>query len=142
MAVTHDRYFLDNVAEWILELDRDRFLTRELLKLAGAKARAHGAEGRQEANKQKVMARELEWVRSSQKARAKGKARLNAYEDLLKEDKANERIQAGTIFIPPGERLGDVVIDAKGLSKGFEEKLLFENELPNPTWRDGRCDRW
>ena len=130
VAVTHDRYFLDNVAEWILELDRGTGIPYKgnYSSWLEQKQERMALEGRQEANKQKVMARELEWVRSSQKARqAKGKARLNAYEDLLKEDKANERIQAGTIFIPPGERLGDVVIDAKGLSKGFEEKLLFEN---------------
>lgn len=130
VAVTHDRYFLDNVAEWILELDRGHGIPYKgnYSSWLEQKQERLALEGRQEANKQKVMARELEWVRSSQKARqAKGKARLNAYEDLLREDKANERIQAGTIFIPPGERLGDVVIDAKGLSKGFEEKALFED---------------
>ena len=132
VAVTHDRYFLDNVAEWILELDRGTGIPYKgnYSSWLEQKQERMALEGRQEANKQKVMARELEWVRSSQKARqAKGKARLNAYEDLLKEDKANERIQAGTIFIPPGATVG--VIGGNGVGKTTLCRIMTGAETPD-----------
>jgi sulfate-transporting ATPase len=130
MAVTHDRYFLDNVAEWILELDRGRgipfsgnyssWLEQKLARLA--------MEQKQADARQRTLARELEWVRMGAKARqAKGKARLSAYEQLLAEandPKASARELE--IAIPPGPRLGDKVIDVAGLRKGYGEKLLIE----------------
>ena len=129
IAVTHDRYFLDNVAGWILELESGRgfpFEGNYTSWLEQKKIRAE-QQGRQEARRQKALSRELEWVRCSQKARqAKGKARLNNYESLLQEA-PEERLQAGTIYIPPGERLGDVVFEAKAVSKGFGERLLFDD---------------
>jgi ATP-binding cassette ChvD family protein len=129
VAVTHDRYFLDNVAGWILELDRGRgipyqgnysgWLEQKQARLA--------VEEKQSSARQRTLARELEWVRMGAKARhAKSKARLGAYERLLAEEDA-VKLDKVEIHIPPGPRLGDVVIDAKGISKGFGDKLLFEN---------------
>ncbi len=121
VAVTHDRYFLDNVAEWILELDRGigHPVEGQLLVLARSEAAAALA-GREirESKRQKTLARELEWIRMSPRARqAKGKARLNAYEQLLNEDTA-QKIEQVEIYIPPGPRLGDIVVEARGLQKG------------------------
>jgi len=129
VAVTHDRYFLDNVAEWILELDRGHgypFKGNYSSWLDQKQARL-SQEEKQESARQRKLKMELEWVRQSPRARqAKSKARLAAYEDLLQ--KANKGSSDPTeISIPPGPRLGDVVIEAEGLTKAFGDKLLFEN---------------
>jgi ATP-binding cassette ChvD family protein len=128
VAVTHDRYFLDNVAGWILELDRGRgipyqgnysgWLEQKEARLA--------VEEKQSTARRRTLQRELEWVRMAPRARhAKSKARLGAYERLLAEEEA-VKLDRVEIHIPPGPRLGDVVIDAKGVSKGFGDRLLFE----------------
>jgi ATP-binding cassette ChvD family protein len=131
VAITHDRYFLDNVAGWILELDRGRgypfegnysaWLEQKSARLA--------QEERQDSARKRTLERELEWVRMSPKARqAKGKARLNAYESLLREAQEAERgPDKLEITIPPGNRLGDVVIEADELTKAYGDKLLFED---------------
>jgi sulfate-transporting ATPase len=128
MAVTHDRYFLDNVAGWILELDRGRgipFQGNYSSWLEQKQARL-AAEEKQESARQRTLARELEWVRMSPKARqAKGKARLAAYEKLLAEDSA-KRIDRVEIHIPAGPRLGELVVEAEDVAKGFGDRLLFE----------------
>jgi sulfate-transporting ATPase len=131
VAVTHDRYFLDNVAGWILELDRGRgypFEGNYSSWLEQKKARL-AQEEKTESARQRTLARELEWVRMAPKARqAKGKARLSAYESLLAEAQAAERgPDKLQISIPPGERLGDVVIEADHLSKGYGDRLLIED---------------
>lgn len=129
IAVTHDRYFLDNIAGWILELDRGHgipwkgnyssWLEQKQARLA--------TEEKQESKRQKSLAQELEWVRSSAKARqAKSKARLANYEKMVS-DTRSERIEEMEIYIPSGPRLGDLVIEAKGVTKYFGDKLLFEN---------------
>jgi len=129
VAVTHDRYFLDNVAGWILELDRGRgipyqgnysgWLEQKQARLA--------VEEKQASARQRTLQRELEWVRMAPKARhAKSKARLGAYEKLFAEEEA-VKLDRVEIHIPPGPRLGDVVIEAKGVSKGFGDRLLFED---------------
>jgi energy-dependent translational throttle protein EttA len=129
VAVTHDRYFLDNVAGWILELDRGKgipyegnysgWLEQKQARLAG--------EEKQESARRRALARELEWVRASPKARhAKSKARVAAYEKLLAEEK-NVKLDRVEIHIPAGERLGDLVVAAEGLAKGFGDKLLFDD---------------
>jgi ATP-binding cassette ChvD family protein len=129
MAVTHDRYFLDNVAGWILELDRGRgipfqgnyssWLEQKQVRLA--------SEEKQESARRRALARELEWVRSSPRARhAKPKARLAGYERLLAEDQ-NVKLDRVEIHIPAGPRLGDVVVQAEAVSKGFGDKLLVED---------------
>jgi energy-dependent translational throttle protein EttA len=129
VAVTHDRYFLDNVAGWILELDRGRgipfkgnyssWLEQKQLRLA--------AEEKQESARRRTLARELEWVRLSPTARqAKSKARLQAYERLFAEEGA-KRLDRVEIHIPAGPRLGDVVVETEGLAKGFGDRLLFED---------------
>ncbi len=131
VAVTHDRYFLDNVAGWILELDRGRGIPFEgnySSWLAQKQARLAREKGEQDA-RQRTLARELEWVRMAPKARqAKGKARLSAYESLRAEaeayNPADEKVQ---IHIPPGPRLGDQVFEVEHLSKGFGHKLLIED---------------
>ncbi len=129
VAVTHDRYFLDNVAGWILELDRGHGIPYEGNYsgwLEQKKARLE-LEKRAEKSRQKQLARELDWVRSSQKARqAKGKARLNAYEELRAADQS-EKVQRGTIFIPPGPRLGDIVMKAEGITKGYGDRVLIDD---------------
>ena len=129
IAVTHDRYFLDNVAGWILELDRGEgipwkgnyssWLEQKSTRLA--------MEEKQESKRRKTLERELEWVRMAPKARqAKGKARLNAYEKLLNEDtkQKEERLE---IYIPNGPRLGSKVIECRGVTKAYGDKVLFEN---------------
>jgi ATP-binding cassette ChvD family protein len=129
IAVTHDRYFLDNVAGWILELDRGRgipwkgnyssWLEQKQDRLA--------KEGTQESDRQKTMKRELEWIRMSAKGRhAKGKARITAYEKLL-EDRGPDRMREMQLFIPPGPRLGKLVIEAEHVKKGFGDRLLVED---------------
>jgi ATP-binding cassette ChvD family protein len=129
VAVTHDRYFLDNVAGWILELDRGEGHPFEGNYSAWleAKDKRLAAEEKQESSRKKAIDRELEWVRMSPKGRhAKQKARLNRYEDLLAEQ-SKEKSTVAEIYIPPGPRLGDVVVEAKGLNKAFGDKLLFDN---------------
>jgi ATP-binding cassette ChvD family protein len=128
IAVTHDRYFLDNVAGWILELDHGAGIPWKgnySSWLEQKQALATVAE-RTESKRQKAMARELEWIRQSAKARqSKGQARLNAYEQMLKQDVA-EQEQKFEIIIPPGPRLGTLVVQASDVSKGYGDKLLFE----------------
>jgi sulfate-transporting ATPase len=131
VAVTHDRYFLDNVAGWILELDRgagipwegnySSWLEQKQTRLAG--------EAKVDERRQRTLQRELDWIRMSPRARqAKGKARLNAYEAMVAEaEQAPERADKLEITIPPGPRLGDVVIEADALTKGYGDRLLFED---------------
>ncbi|MFZ9889206.1 MAG: energy-dependent translational throttle protein EttA [Myxococcota bacterium] len=129
VAVTHDRYFLDNVAGWILELDRGEGIPFEgnYSSWLEQKQRRLEAEEKAESNRKKALERELEWVRMSPKARqAKGKARLNRYDELLQQQ-GREKEGAAEIFIPPGPRLGDVVVEAKSLKKAFGDKLLYED---------------
>jgi energy-dependent translational throttle protein EttA len=129
MAVTHDRYFLDNVAGWILELDRGKglpFQGNYSSWLEQKQARL-AVEEKQSAARQRTLARELEWVRLSPRARhAKSKARLSAYEKLLAEDE-NVRLEQVEIHIPAGARLGDLVVEADHLQKGFGDRLLIED---------------
>ena len=129
IAVTHDRYFLDNVAGWILELDRGRgipFQGNYSSWLEQKQARL-AVEEKQESARRRTLARELEWVQMSPSARhAKSKARLSAYEKLLA-DEDQVKLDRVEIHIPPGPRLGDVVIEANGLTKGFGDRLLFED---------------
>jgi ATP-binding cassette ChvD family protein len=129
VAVTHDRYFLDNVAGWILELDRGRGIPWEgnYSSWLEQKQNRLQQEEKAETRKQRTLERELEWIRMSPRARqAKGKARLNAYEELLREDSA-QRIETAEIYIAPGPRLGDVVVEARGVRKGYGDNLLIEN---------------
>ena len=129
LAVTHDRYFLDNVAGWILELDRGHGIPWKgnYSEWLEQKQRRLAIEQRTEDRRQKAMARELEWIRSGAKARqAKGQARINAYEQMLKQDVA-EQEKKFEIIIPPGPRLGNLVVEAQGVSKAYGDKLLFEN---------------
>jgi energy-dependent translational throttle protein EttA len=129
IAVTHDRYFLDNVAGWILELDRgygipwkgnySSWLEQKKNRLA--------LEEKSESRRQKTLERELEWIRMSPKARqAKGQARLTAYERLLSQETEARREEL-EIYIPPGPRLGDIVIELEGVSKGYGDRLLLDN---------------
>ena len=129
VAVTHDRYFLDNVAGWILELEQGHGIPWEgnYSSWLEQKQERLRVEERSESKRQRALARELEWVRMSPRARqAKGKARLAAYEDLLNQDVA-KREETAEIVIPPGARLGNVVVQAKDMMKGYGERLLFEN---------------
>ena len=129
MAVTHDRYFLDNVARWILELDRGRGIPFEgnYSSWLEQKQERLRREEKSDSARQRTLERELEWVRMAPKARqAKGKARLAAYEKLLADAKASEgRSDRLEIAIPPGPRLGDTVIEVDGLRKGFGDRLLI-----------------
>ncbi|MGQ0732496.1 MAG: energy-dependent translational throttle protein EttA [Acidobacteriota bacterium] len=129
VAVTHDRYFLDNVAGWILELDRGTgypyegnysgWLEQKQVRLAH--------EEKTESKRQRTLQRELDWIRMSPRARqAKGKARLNAYEQLLAEDTA-QKLDTVEIYIPPGPRLGDLVVEARNLRKAYGDLVLFDN---------------
>ncbi|MEM6795555.1 MAG: energy-dependent translational throttle protein EttA [Acidobacteriota bacterium] len=132
VAITHDRYFLDNVAGWILELDRGKGFPYEgnYSTWLEAKQKRLDQEKREAKARKRALREELEWVRLSQKARqAKGKARLNAYEQLLAEDKQVDldRRETREIYIPAGQRLGDLVVEAEGLSKSYGDRLLFEN---------------
>ncbi len=129
VAVTHDRYFLDNVAGWILELDRGKGIPYEgnYSGWLEQKSARLAIEEKQSSARQRTLRRELEWVRLAPKGRhAKSKARLGAYEKLLA-DEDNVRLDQVEIHIPPGPRLGDLVIEAKDVSKGFGDRLLFEN---------------
>ncbi|KAB2918250.1 MAG: energy-dependent translational throttle protein EttA [Bacteroidetes bacterium] len=129
IAVTHDRYFLDNVAGWILELDRGEGIPWKgnYSSWLEQKSQRMAQEEKTESKRQKTLERELEWVRMAPKARqAKGKARLAAYDKLLSEE-SKEKETKLELFIPPGPRLGDVVIEAQGVSKAFGDKLLFED---------------
>ncbi len=129
VAVTHDRYFLDNVAGWILELDRGRGIPWEgnYSSWLSQKQQRLLLEEKAETRRQRTLDRELEWIRMSPRARqAKGKARLNAYEDLLREDAA-QKIETAEIYIAPGPRLGDVVVEARHVRKGFGDNLLMED---------------
>jgi ATP-binding cassette ChvD family protein len=131
VAVTHDRYFLDNVAGWILELDRGAGIPWKgnYSSWLEQKEARLGQEEKQQSSRRRALQRELEWARMAPRARqAKGKARLNAYEQLLQEDANQEaRRETQEIYIPPGPRLGDVVVEAKDLSKGYGDRLLIEN---------------
>jgi ATP-binding cassette ChvD family protein len=131
IAITHDRYFLDNVAGWILELDRGRGIPFEgnYSSWLDQKRTRLEQEEKEESARQRSLSRELEWVRMAPKARqAKGKARLSAYEELLADATAdNGRDNPIEIHIPPGPRLGDVVIEAEHLSKGFGDRLLIDD---------------
>ena len=131
VAITHDRYFLDNVAQWILELDRGRGIPFEgnySSWLEQKQARLAQEEKSNEARR-RTLERELDWVRMAPKARqAKGKARLAAYEKLHAEAEADrDTSNRLEIAIPPGQRLGDTVIEVSGLSKGFGDRLLIED---------------
>ena len=129
VAVTHDRYFLDNAAEWILELDRGSGIPWKgnYSSWLEQKQERLVLEEKTEGKRQKTLQRELEWIRMSPRARqAKGKARLIAYEDLLNEDAA-QKIEQVEIYIPPGPRLGDIVVEARGLKKAYGDQLLFDD---------------
>ena len=129
IAVTHDRYFLDNVAQWILELDHGHGIPWKgnYSSWLEQKQRRLAVEQRTEDRRQKAMARELEWIRQSARARqAKSQARISAYETMLKSDVA-EKEREFEILIPPGPRLGTLVVDSQGLSKAYGDNLLFEN---------------
>ncbi|MBK3519991.1 energy-dependent translational throttle protein EttA [Carboxylicivirga marina] len=129
IGITHDRYFLDNVAGWILELDRGEGIPWEgnYSSWLDQKTKRMANEEKQASKRRKTLERELEWVRMAPKARhAKNKARLNAYDNLMKEG-VKEKEEKLEIFIPNGPRLGDKVIEAHDVAKGYDEKLLFEN---------------
>ena len=129
IAVTHDRYFLDNVAGWILELDRGHGIPWKgnYSSWLEQKQERLRVEQKAQSERQKTLQRELEWIRMAPKARhAKGKARINAYQELLTA-RAEDVARDLEIYIPPGPRLGDVVIEARGLAKGFGELLLMED---------------
>lgn len=129
IAVTHDRYFLDNVAGWILELDRGEGIPWKgnYSSWLDQKAKRLAQEEKQETKRQKTLERELEWVRMSPKARhAKSKARLHNYEKLASEE-TKEREEKLELFIPPGPRLGNSVIEATNISKAYGDRILFEN---------------
>jgi len=129
IAITHDRYFLDNVAGWILELDRGEGIPWQgnYSSWLDQKSKRLQMEEKQESRRRKTLERELDWVRMSAKARqAKGKARLSAYEKLLNED-VKEKEERLELYIPNGPRLGNLVIEANGVSKSFGDKLLYEN---------------
>jgi sulfate-transporting ATPase len=128
IAVTHDRYFLDNVAGWILELDRGEGIPWKgnYSSWLEQKKNRLAQEEKAESNRQKTLDRELEWIRMSPKARhAKGKARINAYEDLLAQE-SKEKVQELEIYIPPGPRLGNIVVEADEVAKAFGDKLLID----------------
>jgi ATP-binding cassette ChvD family protein len=129
VAITHDRYFLDNVAEWILELDRGEGFPYKGNYTAWLEQKQERLrkEEKQESSRQRTLQRELDWVRMAPRARqAKGKARLQAYEQMLNED-PREKLSRTEIVIPNGPRLGDEVVIADGVAKGFGDRLLFEN---------------
>ncbi|MGM0984633.1 MAG: energy-dependent translational throttle protein EttA [Pseudomonadota bacterium] len=129
VAVTHDRYFLDNVAGWILELDRGQGIPFEgnYSQWLEAKEKRLEKEAKQEASKNKAIKQELEWVRSNAKGRqAKSKARLNRFEELQSGD-FQKRNETNEIYIPPGPRLGDKVIEFHDVAKAFDDKLLYED---------------
>ncbi|HOS84960.1 MAG TPA: ATP-binding cassette domain-containing protein, partial [Bacteroidales bacterium] len=129
IAITHDRYFLDNVAGWILELDRGEGIPWKgnYTSWLDQKTKLMAQEEKQASKRRKTLERELEWVRMSPKARTtKSKARLSAYDKMMNED-SKEALEKLEIFIPAGPRLGDKVIEAKDVSKAFGDKILYEN---------------
>jgi energy-dependent translational throttle protein EttA len=129
VAITHDRYFLDNVAGWILELDRGQGIPYEgnYSGWLEQKQNRLQQEEKTESKRQRALQRELDWIRMSPRARqAKGKARLNAYEQLLAEDTA-QKVDTVEIYIPPGPRLGDIVVEARGLKKAYGDAVLFDD---------------
>ncbi len=130
LIVTHDRYFLDNVTGWILELDRGRGIPYEgnYSAYLEQKAKRYSQEQREDAARQKVIERERQWISSSPRARqAKSQARVKAYDELVKTNEARLKSSEAQIVIPPGERLGDLVIEVEGLSKAFGGKLLIDD---------------
>ncbi|MCA3555546.1 energy-dependent translational throttle protein EttA [Aestuariivirga sp.] len=130
LIVTHDRYFLDNVTGWILELDRGRGIPYEgnYSAYLGQKAKRFAQESREDAAREKALAREQEWIAASPKARqAKSKARIKAYDELLKVNEDRLKSTTAQIIIPPGERLGNTVINVEGLSKAYGDRLLIDN---------------
>jgi len=129
VAITHDRYFLDNVAGWILELDRGEGIPFEgnYSSWLEQKEKRLAQEARKEDSRRRALAQEVEWVRMSAKARhKKSKARLGAYEEMAAQQEQEKRSE-GAIYIPPGPRLGDLVLEAENLTKSYGDKLLFEN---------------
>lgn len=129
VCITHDRYFLENVAKWILELDRGEGIPFEGNYSGWLEAKNNRLDGekKNQAATKKALTAELEWVRSNAKAKGnKSKARLKRYEELLTAAAPTELRNNGKIYIPPGPRLGDVVIDAKDLKKGFGDRLLID----------------
>ncbi len=129
IAVTHDRYFLDNVAGWILELDRGEGIPWKgnYSSWLEQKKNRLAHEEKAESNRQKTLERELEWIRMSPKARhAKGKARINAYENLLNQE-TKEKVQELEIYVPPGPRLGNIVVEADHVSKAYGDNLLVDD---------------
>jgi len=130
VAITHDRYFLDNVAQWILELDRGRCYPYEgnystYLEMKSARLKV---EGQKDQKQKKRLDEELEWVRSNAKARqTKSRARLERYEEMASEAEKTRKMDFEEIQIPPGPRLGAVVVEAKGLTKGFDDRVLIDN---------------
>jgi energy-dependent translational throttle protein EttA len=130
VAITHDRYFLDNVAGWILELDRGAGIPWEgnYSSWLDQKSRRLAQEEKASSARQKTLEHELEWVRMAPRARhAKSKARITAYEDLLRQDSEKRAEQMEEMYLPAGPRLGDVVVEAKGVRKGYGDNLLMEN---------------
>jgi energy-dependent translational throttle protein EttA len=129
IAITHDRYFLDNVAGWILELDRGMGIPFQgnYTDWLEAKAKRLAVEEKQESKRAKALKKELEWIQSSPKARqAKSKARIRDYEERMKYS-SEKRNETNELWIPPGPRLGNVVVEAENVSKAFDDKLLYEN---------------
>jgi sulfate-transporting ATPase len=129
VCITHDRYFLDNVAKWILELDRGHGVPWEgnYSSWLDQKRSRLELEEKSESKRQKTLARELEWIQQSPRARqAKSKARIKAYEELLNQEQS-QKVEELEIYIPPGPRLGEVVIQAEGVAKSFSDRVLFEN---------------
>ena len=130
LAVTHDRYFLDHVAEWICEVDRGQLHPYEgnYSTYLDTERKRLQIEGKKDAKRAKILEKELEWVRSSPKARqAKNKARLARYEEMAAEAERNRKIDTAEINIPPGPRLGNVVLEAEHLSKGFGDRILIKD---------------
>lgn len=152
IAVTHDRYFLDNVAGWILELDRGQAIPFKGNYTAWMEAKEKRliAEKRREAALQKSLKAELEWIRAAPRARqAKSKARVNAYELRVKESASYKHPEPGTIVIPRGPRLGKLVIEVSKLGKSFEDRVLFKDvsftippggTFPDPLCSFSRCE--
>ena len=130
VCITHDRYFLENVAQWILELDRGKGLPHEgnYSSWLDAKNQRLQAEQKRETAAAKAVQTELEWIRSNPKAKGnKSKARLNRYDELLAAAAPAELRNNGCIYIPPGPRLGDVVVDVQHLRKSFGDRLLIDD---------------
>ncbi len=130
LIITHDRYFLDNVTGWILELDRGRGIPYEgnYSAYLEKKAKRLQQEGREEAARERALSREREWIAASPKARqAKSKARIKSYDELLRRNEERQTVGTAQIVIPPGPRLGDVVLEVDNLSKGYGDRLLIDD---------------